>query len=157
MFGMFGKQPNKIELLFSASKNNFSIKKYFDVCGKIPNTVIMVKTEYDKVIGAYTPLVHDQDNNNNDVSDDSKQSFIFSLTDKEIFFVKDSSRTIYRSKARNEIQFGTNEFQIGDKKFWGKSCDCRADFNYKNYYCPSYSTDCKWAYQKFSGSNACQF
>jgi hypothetical protein len=56
---MFDKKPSKIELLFSASKNEFSIKKYFEVCGKVPNTVFVVKTEKDKIIGAFTPLIHD--------------------------------------------------------------------------------------------------
>jgi hypothetical protein len=59
MIKLFGKKLSKVELLFTASKNEFSIKKYFDVCGKVPNTMFLVKTEKDKIIGAYSPLIHD--------------------------------------------------------------------------------------------------
>jgi hypothetical protein len=59
MIKLFGKKLSKVELLFTASKNEFSINKYFEVCGKVPNTVFVVKTEKDKIIGAFSPLIHD--------------------------------------------------------------------------------------------------
>jgi hypothetical protein len=56
---MFSKKIKKLEYLFCASKNEYSLKKYYEVCGKVANTVIVCKTDMDKVIGAYTPLAMD--------------------------------------------------------------------------------------------------
>jgi hypothetical protein len=56
---MFQKNIKKLEYLFCASKNEYSLKKYYEVCGKVANTVIVCKTDMDKVIGAYTHLAMD--------------------------------------------------------------------------------------------------
>jgi hypothetical protein len=56
---MFTKKIAKMECIFTASKNEFSIKKYFDACGTVPNTVVICQTNKDKIIGGYTPLLHD--------------------------------------------------------------------------------------------------
>ena len=69
---MFNKKISKLEHLFSASKNEFSIAKYFEACGKIPNTVVICKTNNDKIIGGFTPLVHDDHNSNGYVVDHSE-------------------------------------------------------------------------------------
>jgi hypothetical protein len=78
----FPQKLSNLELLFQASKNDFSIQKYFDVCGKVSNTLIILKTEKDKIIGAYSPLIHDENNSSGQVADTSKTSFLFSLTDQ---------------------------------------------------------------------------
>ncbi len=59
MFMFNKKKIKKLDYLFCASKNEYSLQKYYEVCGKVANTVIVCKTDMDKVIGAYTPLAMD--------------------------------------------------------------------------------------------------
>ncbi len=89
------------------------------------------------------------------VEDTSKSSFLFSLTDKERFILKDTSEAIQRNKNKEKIQFGrgvdcfvvSGYFEIGDK------AHCRSWFHHpKNnvvYYCPSYA---RGDQTKFTGS-----
>ncbi len=57
---MFRKKITKMECIYTAGKNEFSISKYYTQCGTVPNTVIICATNKDKIIGGYTPLLHDQ-------------------------------------------------------------------------------------------------
>jgi hypothetical protein len=81
--------------------------KYYEVCGKVANTVIVCKTNMDKVIGAYTPLVIDEKLESH-YFDSSGESFLFSLTDKQKFNLKDKSKStaIFRRKDNCAINFG---------------------------------------------------
>lgn len=42
--------------MFRASENNFSVKEFHKLCDGIPNTLTLVKTEFNKVIGGFTPI-----------------------------------------------------------------------------------------------------
>lgn len=79
-------------MIFRASQNDFSMKKYFEICGSETNTLIICQTNKDKIIGAFTPLSHEFTGKhkkdflgNETVSDSKKASFIFSLTNNDIF------------------------------------------------------------------------
>ena len=50
------KPVSKIVLKFKASSNDFKMNKYFQQCGDITNTIIIVKTTKGKIIGGFTPL-----------------------------------------------------------------------------------------------------
>ncbi len=104
--GMFSKKVKSVELVFSASKNEFSLAKYWEVCGKLANTVIVCKTNMDKIIGAYTPLVHYEAPYNQYIEDVSGESFIFSLTDKQKLTLKSKANAIYRYGDKRGINFG---------------------------------------------------
>ena len=41
---------------FKASVNAFRLPKYFEECGNLENTIIIVKTTKGKIIGGFTPL-----------------------------------------------------------------------------------------------------
>lgn len=45
-----------MKLLYRASENKFSMEKFYEKCSNIHNTLIVMKTEFDKIIGGYTPL-----------------------------------------------------------------------------------------------------
>lgn len=54
----FDFKPIKgLKLLFRASENEFFIKEFYKKCSDIKNTLIMIKTEFGKVIGGFTPSV----------------------------------------------------------------------------------------------------
>jgi hypothetical protein len=69
----------------------------------------------DKIIGAYTPLAFDgaPPNGHSYIEDVSGESFIFSLTEKQKFTLKNKPFAICRQK--NTIIFGTNSLFIGEK------------------------------------------
>jgi hypothetical protein len=68
--------------------------------------VIVCRTNKDKIIGAYTPLVLDEEPYDREIEDASGESFIFSLTDKQKFTLKKKSNAIYRYKNKIAINFG---------------------------------------------------
>lgn len=49
-----------MKLLYRASENKFSMEKFYEKCSNIPHTLILVKTEFNKIIGGYTPLIWKQ-------------------------------------------------------------------------------------------------
>jgi hypothetical protein len=55
---MFQDDVKDVELLYKASEWDFQIKYFFNYYGSETNTLILVKTTFDKVIGAFTPLPH---------------------------------------------------------------------------------------------------
>jgi hypothetical protein len=62
----------------------------------------------DKIIGAYTPLVHDEAPYDAYIEDVSGESFIFSLTDKQKFTLKNKANAIFRHSNKGPINFGDN-------------------------------------------------
>ena len=50
------KPVSKIVFKFRASSHNFKLYKYFQQCGDLTNTIIIVKTTKGKIIGGFTPL-----------------------------------------------------------------------------------------------------
>ncbi len=40
--------------MFKASDNDFKISKFYEICGKLNNMLILVKTTTNKIIGGYT-------------------------------------------------------------------------------------------------------
>ncbi len=78
--------------------------------------MIVCKTNMDKIIGAYTPLVFDEapkKGHSYYMEDVSGESFIFSLTEKQKFTLNNKPFAICRQK--NTIIFGTNSLFIGEK------------------------------------------
>jgi hypothetical protein len=71
-------------LLYRASENEFSVGEFQKKCDTIPNTLLLVKTEYSKVIGGFTPLPWNS-SKKHWAADKSSSSFIFSLDMRERF------------------------------------------------------------------------
>ncbi len=112
------------------------------------NTVILVKTQFDKVIGGYTPLIWNKELNS--YSQDSEpQSFLFSLTTGDKFTNNDLQNTIYNHA--NVIRFGKgpdlNIVNYSDKN----NCSANIGSSYIN---SSYAYNDSEKWLKFSGSSA---
>lgn len=50
------EKPREIKLLFRASEHNFRAAEFHKYCDGIANTLTIVKTQYGKIIGGYTPI-----------------------------------------------------------------------------------------------------
>ena len=56
---IFDDEKKKIvnfKLLFRASEHNFEAKAFHEYCDGKPQTILLVKTNYGKIIGGYTPI-----------------------------------------------------------------------------------------------------
>jgi len=53
---MFPRKIQSLKLLYQASKNDFSLEKYYDFCGTMTDTIIIVLTNRKKILGGYTPF-----------------------------------------------------------------------------------------------------
>jgi hypothetical protein len=147
---MFNKKIHKIENLFCASKYQFNLNKYWEICGKVPNCVVLCKTNMDKIIGGYTPLIHDQSPYDSYVEDLSGESIIFSLTDNEKFTLKNKNKAIYRYNSKSAINFGGGELYIKNES--NQNHSCIAYVNNGNYNCSAYIAKDKSSYLKFHGN-----
>jgi hypothetical protein len=50
------KPIKKIDFKFKASSNGFRLPKYYQECGDLTNTIIILKTTMGKIVGGFTPL-----------------------------------------------------------------------------------------------------
>lgn len=83
------------------------------MCGNVQNTLILCETNNGKLIGGFSPLSHQFTGKgrkdflgNEPVADQSKSSFVFSLTNNDKFELIKSSFAVYRYKSKSFIQFG---------------------------------------------------
>ena len=74
-----------MNLLYCASKEYFSVKRFHEKCDSFPNTLVLIKTEFGKKIGGFTPLGWYSAEKETNCKDESEESFIFSLSHKERF------------------------------------------------------------------------
>jgi hypothetical protein len=61
MMKYFNKKVEKFEQVYCASKNEFSIQKFFENHGTKTDLLFLCKTNQDNIIGAYSPHHHFSD------------------------------------------------------------------------------------------------
>lgn len=83
------------DLLYRASENDFSVAEFHKKCDNIPDTLTIIQTEFGKIIGGYTPLIWYSPEKQERLGDNSKESFLFSLTLKEKYPIVQSEYAIY--------------------------------------------------------------
>jgi hypothetical protein len=76
---MFSRKIKKIDIIFKASVHNFSLPKYYDICGSVENTIVLALTNKDKIFGGFTPFCF-YSGKDEWMVDSKKESFLFSLS-----------------------------------------------------------------------------
>ncbi len=56
--------PKQIQLLYRGSENGFSASNFHQKCDNIPNTLVIVRTEFGKTIGGFTQYAWNAASNN---------------------------------------------------------------------------------------------
>ena len=98
----FNKEIKKTNLLYRASKDGDNLKAFQSKCLNINDTLILVKTQEGKKFGGFT---HENwPTTQKDIKDEF--AFIFSLNNKEIYKVKESSKAISYCNEYFLIRFG---------------------------------------------------
>jgi hypothetical protein len=84
----FNKTIKNTKLLYRASDHGFCVKKFHEKCDGIANTLTVILTESDRKIGGFTPLKWSSPQKQEHIADKSRESFTFSLTNNDKFFLK---------------------------------------------------------------------
>ena len=127
---MFKKQPSKFNILYRASDHGFSIAKFHEICDNIPNTLVLIKTEFGRVIGGYTPVPWNS-SKKHWTADKSLESFIFSIDMRERFGLNLAQFAIAFNPEKGPI-FGCCDICIIDKSNVEKS-NAEFPISYNNF------------------------
>jgi hypothetical protein len=88
------------------------------------------------------------------VTDQTKTSFIFSLTNNDKFILEEKSKAVFRLKDKSLVKFGSNEFVICDSSnAISRSC---THIN-RSYSCQNYSQYGKQSYIRLNGNETQYF
>lgn len=111
-----GMQP---KLLYKATKDGFNAKNFQENCLNFQNVLIIAKTDFNKIIGGFTPLPFIiPDEPQRYLYDLTNSTFLFSVNEKEKYLIKKNMNAICLTKNHGPI-FGSNDFEILD------SCDTK--------------------------------
>ncbi len=109
----------------------------------------MVWTEFDKKIGGFTPLKWSSPKDYECVPDNSKESFIFSLTHNDKFILTEPGKAIYNHQNYGPRFGHGRDLAVRDKanennKSYANICTSYENDKYRNYE--------KGSWERFSGS-----
>ena len=105
-------QIKKYKLIFSAKEYNFDSFSFHEICSKdVTNTLILIKTEYNDIIGGFTFASWEP---NSLINYDDK-AFVFNLNKKQKFRISNPSSAI-NSKINEGPIFGIYDLIINGNK-----------------------------------------
>lgn len=131
----FKAKITKANLLYRASQHDFSAHKFHELCDGHTNTLTIIITEHDKIIGGYTPLPW-KTGSGEWYPDEEQKSFIFNLSSGEKYSLMNKEKAIWCSRTYGP-SFGYPDLQIADKALFNtNSCAnfpmCYNNGNYTN-------------------------
>ena len=139
----------KYSLLYKASSHNFSTKKFHELCDSKAPTLTIVKTNYGKIIGGYTPLAWHSDGDFK--KDATNSSFVFSMTLRKRYMVKNDAKRVVGGYDSYGPIFGEWCFYLA---LHNDSKSCRGDDHLVN--ATEYETE-SVTYSEFMGGDDGRF
>lgn len=91
------------QLLFRALEYSFSASEFDKWCDGVNNTLVIVKTEFNKVIGGFTPNRWQSDQGWECINDQTGKAFLFSLALKEKYEFIDPETSIQYHKSYGPV------------------------------------------------------
>ena len=100
-----------MNLLYKATRDGFSHLNFKEKCLGKSNTLVVVLTEFNKIVGGFTPLQWKRPVNGSHeyAKDESKNTFLFSLNLEKKYKLNKPGYAICNSKELGPI-FGGGEF-----------------------------------------------
>ncbi len=129
------QQPKGFKLLFKASEHQFSAAKFYEHCDKVKNVLVLVKTQFGKVIGGYNPYGWSSEMNGNYTVDQQKKCFLFSVDLKQKMDIVDINKAAYNSKTYGPTFGGGHDLYLSDA--------CNANKNSRSTFPYSYNFTAK--------------
>ena len=87
--------PDRFDLLFRASEHGFKAQAFHERCDNIDNTLVLIRTEFNKTIGGYTRYRWNKVGDGTYVSHKNRDAFLFQLQLKEKMIPKSNDDLIY--------------------------------------------------------------
>jgi len=108
-----GSEKISLDLLMKASRDGFGWDIFRDRCHRISPTLVIVHTSFDKLVGGFTPLPWNQSNDQFQyLKDESKKSFLFSLTNGKKYNIKNHHFAICNGNQIGPIFGGGSDLEI---------------------------------------------
>lgn len=131
LIDFFPKKPSNTLILFNSLIHGDTIQQFHIKVGNKTPTLIIIKTQKDRIFGGYTTYIWNE--KNNDIFKDIN-AFVFSLDNKKKYKIKNISNAIVERETH--IQFGTCCFRITNN--FTKKENLEEDCDYEtNEYCLS--------------------
>ena len=103
-----------MEPIFRASQHGFKASDFHSRCDNIENTLVLLRNEYGKTLGGYTPVKWNAASSTH-AADPSLSSFIFSVDLKEKFVNTDEDKLMYCGSYLGPTFGGGHDIYIADK------------------------------------------
>ena len=130
---LFDKKLTKTNLLYKGSENNFSSKKFHELCDNKGPTITIIKSEFDKIFGGFIFNSWNSDGNYSYCP----ASFIFSLNKKEKYYQKPNNKNTFLGSSNFLPIFGYSKSKesffsavFNDIKIVNQ---CNKNYNYSNF------------------------
>ncbi len=150
----FTKTIKQVTLLYRASDHGFCAMKFHEKCDGIPNTLTVVRTEFDKKIGGFTPLKWSNPQKAEYAADNSKESFIFSLSNNDKFSLQKPENAILNAQGFGPIFGGGGDLRVCDKANSLNGNYTNICFSYRN---EKYKFNDKASLERFNGDSTGSF
>ena len=113
IYSFFPEGFKTANILYRASENDFSVNRFHEKCDEKRNTVTLILTQFNKIIGGFTSLPW-KSGGGEWYKDSSRRTFIFSLSAGERYPLQDEERAIWCSRNYGP-SFGLPDLEIADK------------------------------------------
>jgi len=121
------------KLLYKATRDGFSYEEFQKRCCGIKNTLVIAKTNSEKIIGGFTPLVWDVPNEPYFYMEDpNMETFLFSVDLAEKYDLKPKQFAVCLSQKNGPIFGGGSDLEIVDgcDKQYNNCSNIGHSFNY---------------------------
>jgi hypothetical protein len=132
----------KLKLLFKATRDGFAHFDFKEKCAGKTDTLLIAITNYDKIIGGFTPLPWENTDEHVYLRDDSERSFMFSLDKKQKLRLISPEHAICLAPDSGPIFGGGSDLEIVDN----------CNVNYNKFYRVGHSYEYADTPESFFGS-----
>ena len=88
-----GKKIKLIKKLYQASIDGGDPINFHLKCDNKPNTLVLIKSEGNRRFGGFTPISWQKEGG--DIKDSENKTFVFSLNNKKIYYLKDMDHALF--------------------------------------------------------------
>ena len=85
----------KVKKLYQATIDGGESINFHKKCDNIPNTLVLIKSEGQRRFGGFTPIPWKSETSEKWITDSKKLTFIFSLDNRKIYYLKDADYATY--------------------------------------------------------------
>ena len=104
------KRIKEINKLYQATKDGGDPINFHSKCDNIPNTLVLIKSEGNRRFGGFTPIPWKSEGGY--IKDPENKTFIFSLDNKKIYYLKDINYGVYHYKESGPCFGGGRDIAI---------------------------------------------